>query len=172
MIFGPSLKVYHRKIPEEATRQERRRGCVEEAGQAYSGRSTDGDGRNVEDYTWCRWEHEGAHGWYAKRVSIDTGCPDGLYHQMAKKRNVCHFQSYHKSFLKPHSSPQESKCDETSTVGSLPRIPLQITIFLVTLTTREQLLGFSKVASIKNGDRLLHSCGCMENVRSALLPTV
>ena len=47
-----------------------------------------------------------------------------------------------------------------------PRIPLHITIFLVTLTTREQLLGFSKVASIKSGGRVLHSCGYMENVRS------
>jgi hypothetical protein len=34
------------------------------------------------------------------------------------------------------------------------------------LTTKEQLLGFSKVASIKNGGRPLHSCGYMENVRS------
>jgi hypothetical protein len=69
-------------------------------------------------------------------------------------------------FLEPYSRPQESKCEETSTVGSLPRIHLQITIFLVTLTTREQLLGFFKVASIKNGGRLLHSCGYMANVRS------
>jgi hypothetical protein len=28
------------------------RNDVEDAGQAYPGRGTDGDGRNVEDYTW------------------------------------------------------------------------------------------------------------------------
>jgi len=33
-----------RKIPEEATGQERRRGCLEEAGSAYSGGGEDGDG--------------------------------------------------------------------------------------------------------------------------------
>ncbi len=38
-------------FPEEATGQERCRGCLEEAGQAYSGRGEDGDGRGVEDYT-------------------------------------------------------------------------------------------------------------------------
>ena len=48
-----------RKIPEEATRQERRGGCLEEVGQSYSGRGEDGDGRGVEDYTRHRWQHEG-----------------------------------------------------------------------------------------------------------------
>ena len=33
-----------RKIAEEATGEERRRGCLEEAGQAYSGRGEDGNG--------------------------------------------------------------------------------------------------------------------------------
>ena len=40
-----------RKIPEEATGEERRRGCFEEAGQAYSRRGKDGYSRGVEDYT-------------------------------------------------------------------------------------------------------------------------
>ena len=40
-----------RKFAEEAAGEERCRGCLEEAGQAYSGRGEDGDGRGVEDYT-------------------------------------------------------------------------------------------------------------------------
>jgi hypothetical protein len=35
---------FFREIPEEAIGQERCRGCLEEAGQAYSGRGEDGDG--------------------------------------------------------------------------------------------------------------------------------
>jgi hypothetical protein len=42
---------FFRKTPEEAIGEERRRGCLEEAGQAYSGRGEDGDCRGVEDYT-------------------------------------------------------------------------------------------------------------------------
>jgi hypothetical protein len=42
---------FDRKIAEEATGKERCRGCLEEAGQAYSGRGEDGDCRGVEDYT-------------------------------------------------------------------------------------------------------------------------
>ena len=68
---------FFRKISEEATRQERRRGCLEEAGQAYSGRGPDGDGRNVEDYTWCRWQREsdgykleGADRWCANQIYL------------------------------------------------------------------------------------------------------
>jgi hypothetical protein len=48
-----------RKIPEEVTWEERRRGCLEEAGQAYSGRGEDGDGRGAEDYTRHGQQHEG-----------------------------------------------------------------------------------------------------------------
>lgn len=36
--------VFLRKNPEEVTWQERRRGCLEEAGQDYSGKGKDGDG--------------------------------------------------------------------------------------------------------------------------------
>ena len=43
---------FFREVLEEVTRQERRRGCLEEAGQTYSGRGEDGDGRGVEGYTW------------------------------------------------------------------------------------------------------------------------
>jgi hypothetical protein len=45
---------FFRQILEEATGEERRRGCLEEVGQAYSGRGEDGDRRGVEDYTWHR----------------------------------------------------------------------------------------------------------------------
>ena len=49
---------FFREIIEEVTGQERRRGCLEEAGSAYSGRGEDGDGRGVEGYTWHGWQHE------------------------------------------------------------------------------------------------------------------
>ena len=49
-----------RKIAEEATGKERCRGCLEEAGQAYSGRGEDGDCRGVEDYTRLGYQREGA----------------------------------------------------------------------------------------------------------------
>ena len=45
---------FSREIPEEATRQERRRGRFEEAGQTDWGRGEDGDGRSVKEYTQCR----------------------------------------------------------------------------------------------------------------------
>ena len=45
------MDIFFRKVPKEATRQERCRGCLEEARQAYSGRGEDGDSRGVEDYT-------------------------------------------------------------------------------------------------------------------------
>ena len=45
---------FSRKIPQEATREERRRGGFEEAGQTDWGRGEDGDGRSVKKYTQCR----------------------------------------------------------------------------------------------------------------------
>ena len=45
---------FSREIPEEATRQERRRGRFEEAGQTDWGRGEDGDGRSVKKYAQCR----------------------------------------------------------------------------------------------------------------------
>jgi len=42
--FWGLTQVFFREILEEATGKERRRGCLEEAGQAYSGGGEDGDG--------------------------------------------------------------------------------------------------------------------------------
>ena len=59
-VFGLDSS-FSRKILKEATRKERRRGCFEEAGQAYSGRGEDGNGGSVEDHTQCRRQCEGVH---------------------------------------------------------------------------------------------------------------
>ncbi len=69
-------------------------------------------------------------------------------------------------FLEAQSLLQESNYDKTSADGYLPRIPRQIITFPTKLITREQPLGSFKVASLKNGDRLLRSCGYMANVCS------
>ena len=61
---------------------------------------------------------------------------------------------------------QESKHDETSTVGFLPLILQQTMRLLAMLTMREQPRGSFMVVFLKSGGRLLRSCGYMANVRS------
>src|SRR6266849_1750424 len=67
-------------------------------------------------------------------------------------------------FIHTQPWPQESKCDRTSAGGYLPQTPQLITISRAKLTTRELLVGSSKVVSSTSGGRVLRSYGYMANV--------
>jgi hypothetical protein len=100
-----------------------------------------------------------------------TCCPDVLYRQMTRRRErFCNKRSVRHFLLLPHilleaqSLLQESKCDETSTVGFLPLIPQRIITSPATLTMREQPPGSFRVVYLKSGNQRLRSCGYMANV--------
>ena len=86
--------------------------------------------------------------------------------QSCNKRSARHFFTPAALLLEAQSWSQESKCDKTSTIGFLPRIPQQIMKLLSIRTMMEQPPGSFMVVFLKNGGQLLRYCGYMANVRT------